>query len=53
MGVFSFSFFILPRYTKPKGQLPDYEAPIVLKTNNSSVEEFCNNLHKAILKELK
>ncbi|XP_041456092.1 developmentally-regulated GTP-binding protein 1 isoform X1 [Lytechinus variegatus] len=40
-------------YTKPKGQLPDYEAPIVLKSENCTVEEFCNNLHKSILKELK
>ncbi|XP_033126636.1 developmentally-regulated GTP-binding protein 1 [Anneissia japonica] len=40
-------------YTKPKGQLPDYEAPVVLKTDQSSVEDFCNNLHKSILRELK
>ncbi|XP_071946516.1 developmentally-regulated GTP-binding protein 1 isoform X2 [Antedon mediterranea] len=40
-------------YTKPKGQLPDYEAPVVLKTDQTTVEDFCNNLHKSILKELK
>ncbi|XP_002735973.1 developmentally-regulated GTP-binding protein 1 isoform X1 [Saccoglossus kowalevskii] len=40
-------------YTKPKGQLPDYEAPVVLKCGQSSVEDFCTNLHKAIMKEFK
>ncbi|XP_068689932.1 developmentally-regulated GTP-binding protein 1-like isoform X1 [Montipora capricornis] len=40
-------------YTKPKGQLPDYEAPVVLKNGQSSVEDFCNSLHKAIMKEFK
>ncbi|XP_070571723.1 developmentally-regulated GTP-binding protein 1 isoform X2 [Ptychodera flava] len=40
-------------YTKPKGQLPDYESPVVLKNGQSSVEDFCNNLHKAIMKEFK
>ncbi|XP_077995246.1 developmentally-regulated GTP-binding protein 1 isoform X1 [Glandiceps talaboti] len=40
-------------YTKPKGQLPDYEAPVVLKSGQSCVEDFCNNLHKAIMKEFK
>lgn len=40
-------------YTKPKGQLPDYEAPVVLKHGQSTVEDFCMNLHKSILKEFK
>merc|ERR1712119_137603 len=40
-------------YTKPKGQLPDYESPVVLQTNRSSVEDFCNKIHRTILKELK
>ena len=40
-------------YTKPKGQLPDYESPVVLQTNRSSVEDFCNKIHKSILKEMK
>ncbi|WAR03169.1 128UP-like protein, partial [Mya arenaria] len=29
-------------YTKPKGQLPDYTAPIILKDGKSSIEDFCN-----------
>jgi len=40
-------------YTKPKGQLPDYESPVVLKDGKSSAEDFCNALHKAILREFK
>ncbi|KAL5270985.1 hypothetical protein ACHWQZ_G001584 [Mnemiopsis leidyi] len=40
-------------YTKPKGQLPDFNAPVVLKEDNRTLEAFCNNLHKGILKDLK
>jgi len=41
------------RYTKPKGQLPDYNAPVVLKLDHRSVEDFCNKLHRNIIKEFK
>ncbi|CAH1801597.1 unnamed protein product [Owenia fusiformis] len=40
-------------YTKPKGQLPDYESPVVLKASAVSVEDFCNKLHRSIMKEFK
>lgn len=40
-------------YTKPKGQLPDYSAPVVLMQGKSSVEDFCNKIHRAILAEFK
>jgi hypothetical protein len=44
-------------YTKPRGQIPDYNAPVVLRTNNSdddrSIEAFCNRIHKGIAKQLK
>lgn len=40
-------------YTKPKGQLPDFTAPVVLKESDTTMEAFCNNLHKSILKDLK
>lgn len=40
-------------YTKPKGQLPDYSSPVVLKEGHSSVEDFCNKLHRSIMKEFK
>ncbi|XP_065830898.1 developmentally-regulated GTP-binding protein 1-like [Oscarella lobularis] len=41
-------------YTKPKGQLPDYAAPVVLNSaKGTTVEMFCNSLHKSIMKEFK
>jgi len=40
-------------YTKPKGQLPDYTAPVVLHTERRSVEDFCNKIHRTILKQFK
>ncbi|OMH79736.1 Developmentally-regulated GTP-binding protein 1 [Zancudomyces culisetae] len=41
-------------YTKPKNQqqqIPDYSAPVVLKSNHCSIEDFCNSIHKAIIKQ--
>ncbi|PAV21195.1 developmentally regulated GTP binding 1 [Pyrrhoderma noxium] len=40
-------------YTKPRGQSPDYSAPVVLKRGKSSIEDFCNAIHKEIAKQLK
>jgi len=40
-------------YTKPKGQLPDYSSPVVLHSEHKTIEDFCNKIHKTILKELK
>lgn len=40
-------------YTKPKGSLPDYEAPVVLKAGKCSVEHFCDSIHKNFVKEFK
>ena len=40
-------------YTKPKGQLPDYESPVVLQTDRCTLEDFCNKLHRSIIGELK
>lgn len=40
-------------YTKPKGQLPDYNAPVVMKIGKTTVEDFCIKIHKSILKDLK
>jgi len=39
-------------YTKPKGQIPDYNAPVVMR-RDSSVEDFCLKLHKSIVKQFK
>lgn len=33
-------------YTKPKGQMPNYNDPLVLPRANSSVEYFCKRIHK-------
>lgn len=40
-------------YTKPRGKQPDYSSPVVLRRGKSSVEDFCNNIHKDISKQLK
>ncbi|KZW04456.1 P-loop containing nucleoside triphosphate hydrolase protein [Exidia glandulosa HHB12029] len=40
-------------YTKPRGQAPDYSSPVVLKRGRSTIEDFCNALHKEIAKQLK
>lgn len=48
------SYLALVRiYTKPKGQLPDYSAPVVLQQGKTTVEHFCDNIHKSILRQLK
>ena len=37
-------------YTKPKGQKPDYEEPVILHSaKNPSVEEFCNRIHRSLM----
>lgn len=40
-------------YTKPRGQAPDYNAPVVLKRGRCTVEDFCNAIHKEIAKQMK
>ncbi|GAB6030173.1 hypothetical protein CHUAL_005849 [Chamberlinius hualienensis] len=40
-------------YTKPKGQLPDYESPVVLSGEQPTVEDFCDKLHRSIIREFK
>lgn len=41
------------RYTKPKGELPDYQSPVVLHANHPTVEEFCDRIHKSIMEQFK
>jgi hypothetical protein len=39
-------------YTKPQGQMPDYDEPVILHSEgNPTIEEFCNRLHKGIIDE--
>eukprot|EP01133_Synstelium_polycarpum_P016903 gene16903-20100_t len=41
-------------YTKPKGQIPDYNSPVVIRGGDSStVENFCNLIHRTIMKQFK
>jgi developmentally-regulated GTP-binding protein 1 len=40
-------------YTKPRGQIPDYNEPVVLPRRTNSVEEFCNRIHKTLVKQFK
>eukprot|EP00184_Porphyridium_aerugineum_P002783 CAMPEP_0184699306 /NCGR_PEP_ID=MMETSP0313-20130426/5626_1 /TAXON_ID=2792 /ORGANISM="Porphyridium aerugineum, Strain SAG 1380-2" /LENGTH=371 /DNA_ID=CAMNT_0027158377 /DNA_START=44 /DNA_END=1159 /DNA_ORIENTATION=- len=43
-------------YTKPKGQIPDFNEPVILKGERDSqhtVAAFCNRLHKTLIHELK
>merc|ERR1711920_331210 len=44
---------LLRIYTKPKGQIPDYTAPVILSANKNKMEDFCLRLHKAILAQFK
>lgn len=36
-------------YTKPKGQIPDYNEPVILHDTNPSLEQFCNRIHRVRL----
>jgi ribosome-interacting GTPase 1 len=40
-------------YTKPKGQIPDYNAPVVLHDQSPSIEDFCNKLHRQMISQYK
>ena len=36
-----------------QGKLPDYNDPVVLPKSHTTVEDFCNRLHKGIIKQFK
>ena len=40
-------------YTKPKGQVPDYTAPVVLPGGHRRVADFCKRIHKSLLADFK
>lgn len=40
-------------YTKPKGKLPDWNEPVVLAKKEPTVEDFCNRIHRGLLKQFK
>jgi len=39
-------------YTKPKGAIPDYDAPVICQRSKSTILDFCGKLHKTLGKEL-
>lgn len=40
-------------YTKPKGKLPDFNEPIVLRSDRCTVEDFCNQIHKSLVEDFR
>ena len=38
------------RYTKPKGAIPDYNAPVILPRDRCKVEDLCGRLHRDLIK---
>ncbi|GJN33174.1 hypothetical protein PR202_gb21741 [Eleusine coracana subsp. coracana] len=40
-------------YTKPKGLNPDYEDPVIVSSKKKTVEDFCNRIHKDMVKQFK
>lgn len=37
-------------YTKPKGAKPDYNMPVVVPRTKSQIADFCNRIHRTMLK---
>jgi len=44
---------LIRTYTKPKGTLPDYNAPIVLNAEKKSIDDLCMKIHKSLQKDFK
>lgn len=44
---------LLRIYTKPKGQIPDYTAPVILPADRNTIEEFCIRIHKSLLAQFR
>jgi len=40
-------------YTKPRGTIPDYNEPVVLRRAARTVQDFCNHIHKALATDFK
>ena len=45
--------FSLLSYTKPRGRVPDYSAPVVVPAGKCTVAEFCNRIHRGLLEQFK
>ena len=40
-------------YTMPRGTQPNFDEPIILHKKECTVEDFCNKLHKTIIRTFK
>lgn len=40
-------------YTKPKGTIPDFSDPVVLRSDHCTVRDFCNQIHRSLVDEFK
>jgi len=40
-------------YTKPKGQMPDFDDPIILQFEKRSLEDLCMKIHKSLVQDFK
>lgn len=40
-------------YTKPRSQVPDYTAPVVLRANQRDMAAFVNRIHRSLIKSFK
>lgn len=40
-------------YPKPKGLPIDYDEPVIMRSSKRTVEDFCNSIHKEIIKKFK
>jgi hypothetical protein len=40
-------------YTKPRGRVPDYDAPVVVPSEKCSIAEFCMRIHRSLLEQFK
>ncbi|ETO08232.1 developmentally-regulated GTP-binding protein 1 [Reticulomyxa filosa] len=38
-------------YTKPKGQIPDLDDPVILSKDKCTIEDFCLKIHKRLAEE--
>ena len=41
-------------YTKPRGQIPDYNEPVIMKAvPQPTIQSFCDKLHRQLMKDFK
>lgn len=40
-------------YTKPRGQIPDYDSPVVVPSSKNTIEHFCLRIHKSLVQQFK